>query len=157
MKVKIIKQTVSDTDKNGNKLISKKSGKPFYKVGIQTNEHGAQWINGLLNFSPNWEGTEQELEIYDEEFNGKTYKKFKLEPKKPAGLSEAQLFQIKQASEQAYAANQNIMLLTKRLEEAGVIPDPKKMSSVGIPYPERDASNTPDFDKQFDPDDLPAF
>lgn len=79
IKVHILKVKVDDKDKAGNLLISKKYGKPFYKVGIQTQEFGNDWLNGLMNFPPNnWEGTEQEIEQYDEDYQGKTYKKFKI-------------------------------------------------------------------------------
>lgn len=88
-KVTITKVSISDTDKAGNKLINK-FGKPYYKVGIKTNEYGDTFINGLMPFSPDrWEGTTQEVEVFDEEYNGKTYKKFKLPPRAGGTSPEA--------------------------------------------------------------------
>lgn len=149
MKVHVIKQTVSDTDKTGNKLISKKTGKPFYKIGIQTNEHGAQWINGLVNFPPNWEGTDQELEIYDEEYNGKTYKKFKIAQKTQGGLSENDQNAIQKTYEMASASNTNalrvvalIQELARELRDAGVI---GQMNSDGSSAPDFEAEDIPSF------------
>lgn len=48
-KVTLTKVYRSDTDKNGNKLVSK-NGKPYTKVGIKTAQHGEQWLNGFGNF-----------------------------------------------------------------------------------------------------------
>ncbi len=80
-KVHIIKITVQDKKADGTPMINK-WGKPFYRVGIQTREYGNAWINGFMNFPPTgWENSEQEMEIYEEEYNGKMQKKFKLPTK----------------------------------------------------------------------------
>ena len=72
--VKIIKSSYSDEKKDGTKLITK-DGRPYYKVGIQVNEHGERWINGLVfNLTPQeikaWEGQEVDLTIKEEEYMG---------------------------------------------------------------------------------------
>jgi hypothetical protein len=83
MKVHITKIGVlkPSTKKDGTAITSR-AGKQLFDVGIQTAEFGDVWINNkFMPFHPErWEGTVQELEIYDEDFNGKTYKKFKLPP-----------------------------------------------------------------------------
>ncbi len=80
-KVTITRVQADDKKRDGTPLIGK-FGKPYFKVGIQTNEYGDTWINGFLPFNPDrWVGSTQEIEIYEEEYQGKTYKKFKLPPR----------------------------------------------------------------------------
>lgn len=89
MKVKITKVSATNTNQQGDELISQKSGKPYWKVGIQTQEYGATWINGFTNYEPkDWEGKEMELEIEDKVYNGKTYKNFRMIPKGAAGQEQ---------------------------------------------------------------------
>lgn len=89
MKIKITKVTYTDTKKDGTKCIDKNS-KPFYKVGIQTQEHGDQWINGLVfGEPPTWQaGEEVELDIKEEEYQGTKSLKFDLPTKSSAVNSE---------------------------------------------------------------------
>lgn len=71
--------SVSDTNKDGNKLYDKNK-KPYLKVGLQVAEHGEAWINGLF-FAPTcpWkEGDKVELEIKKELYNGKESLKWEL-------------------------------------------------------------------------------
>lgn len=76
MKVHITKVSSTNKKKDGTDMINK-NGKPFFRVGIQTSEHGEEWINGFMPSHPgDWEGSEQELTITEEEFNGKVSKKF---------------------------------------------------------------------------------
>ena len=76
IKVTLIKVAVSDEKKDGTKLITK-NGKPFWKVGIQTNEHGDKWINGLAFNQVTWkEGDTVELMIGEEEYQGVKRLKF---------------------------------------------------------------------------------
>ena len=91
MQVTIKKLKVDDKNKDGIKLVSK-NGNPFYKVGIQVSEYGEQWINGLVfETAPAWkEGDRVDLEIADQEYNGKTSKKFEIPSKK----SEAKVEQL---------------------------------------------------------------
>jgi len=125
--VTITRVTATDKAKDGHALISKYN-KPYFKVGIQCNEFGDTWINGLMPFNPtNWQGTTQDLEVYDEDYQGKTYKKFKLPAKedKAGGLTEGDRAMIKKAAEYAYAANTNIVLLVTALKESGVLKEKK--------------------------------
>lgn len=82
MEIVTIKR-VSSTDKkkDGTELIGK-YGK-FYRVGIQTEEYGDEWLNGFTSNEPNWiEGSKVEVIVFEEEWNGIMKKKFKLPSKK---------------------------------------------------------------------------
>lgn len=133
-RVTITRVSTSDTDKNGNKLINK-FGKPYYKVGIKTNEYGDTFINGLMPFNPDrWEGTTQELEIFDEEYNGKTYKKFKLPPRQ-GGAAPAVFLEINRKLDHI------ITLLSKKdgVKAADLVADEsKEPTSDGKPQPDFD-------------------
>lgn len=91
-KLNITKCIATDKKKDGTQIINK-FGKVSWRVGIQTDKYGEEWINGFLNFNPQWEGTEQELDIYEEEFNGRMSKKFRLPNKEDA--IKAELSEIK--------------------------------------------------------------
>lgn len=81
MKINITKVIAKDTKKDGTKLIGK-NGKPYFLVGIQTKEHAEKWINGFTQHAPtDWEGKEMELDIYEEEYQGKKQLKFKFPDK----------------------------------------------------------------------------
>jgi len=123
MQVTINKVSWDAKDKQGNPLISKKSGKPYYKVGLQVKEHGEVWINGLMPFAPtDWEGKTKDLEIFDEEYQGKTYKKFKLAPRAPAASDEKVLNAITALTLEVRAALSKIPKPTRVVEEE-VYPD----------------------------------
>src|SRR3990167_1485815 len=80
MKDYLIKRiNVSDKDKNNNPLISKNK-KPFYKVGLQVEEHGSAWINGLWfdGVCPWKENDVVKLVIKEEEYQGRKSLKFEL-------------------------------------------------------------------------------
>lgn len=78
MKLYITKCTYTDKKKDGTQ-IQNKWGKVAYRVGLRTNEYGTRWINGFLPFVPNrWEGSEQELDITEEEYNGQKQLRFAL-------------------------------------------------------------------------------
>lgn len=82
MKVHIVSVNGKPAAKKDGTPITSKSGKPLFQVGIKTQEFGETWLNGLMPFNPDrWAGTEQELEVYDEEWQGRTFKKFKLPPR----------------------------------------------------------------------------
>ena len=93
MQITISKISYTDKKKDGTSCISK-NGKPFYKVGIQTNEFGDTWINGLIfDNPPTWkEGDKIDLIIKDEEYNGITSKKFELP--KPANIQGEKLDKV---------------------------------------------------------------
>lgn len=81
----ITKVSVKDKNKDGQPYISK-TGKPFFLVGIQTNEYAEQYLNGIMPFNPDkWEGTKQDLITFDEEYKGKTSRKFTLPPRENKG------------------------------------------------------------------------
>jgi hypothetical protein len=85
-KVKIVKCSYTNKKKDGTEIVNK-WGKTSWRTGIQTQEYGDTWINGFLPFPPDrWEGTEQTIEIYDEEWNGEKRKAFKL-PSKETGTN----------------------------------------------------------------------
>lgn len=80
MQVHVTKVYSTNHKKDGTPLISAKSGKPYYRVGIKTNEHGDQWLNGFSNFDcKDWEGKTKDLEITEGEFNGQKQLNFKVQ------------------------------------------------------------------------------
>lgn len=82
-------------------------------------------------------GQEVDGTISQTEKDGKTYHNFSFAKKVQSGMNEAQAYQIKQASESAYAANIGIQQLTKALRDAGVIKDPNKfVGATDVPYPD---------------------
>lgn len=88
MKVAIKKVYAADRNKDGE-IYEGKYG-PFWRVGIKTQEHGDQWINGFTKSKPEWnEGDEVELEIFEKEYNGEMQLNFKL-PKKTVSREEIQ-------------------------------------------------------------------
>lgn len=95
-KLTLTKISVSDTNKEGQKLVSK-NGKPFYKVGIQTAQHAEKWLNGLVfGDRPNWqEGDEVELAWGEEEYNGVKRLKFEIPKKEDKTLVELNGMAIK--------------------------------------------------------------
>ena len=134
--VKVTKVNYSDKKTDGTPLINK-FGKPYFKVGIQTKEYGDTWINGLCNFAPkDWEGQAKELEIYDEEYNGKTYKKFKVPSSgRGGGMTQEQFERIMAAIEQNHT-------LLKRVI-GGVQEIYRKVNDDGLTS---DGSPMPNFD-----------
>ena len=88
MKIHVKKASFMDKKKDGTALIGK-NGKPYFRVGLITTEFGDTWVNGFLPFPPDkWEGSEQELEITEETYQGKVQKKFSL-PNRNTELSKA--------------------------------------------------------------------
>ena len=138
----IVKVSVKDKNKEGKPYISK-TGKPFFLVGIQTNEYGSDYLNGIMPFNPDkWEGSTQDLITFDEEYNGKVSRKFTLPPRenKGGGLSDDDRAAIKAAKEYAIAANTTAnkcyVLLTglvRDLTLSGVL---KEHTSDGMEVPE---------------------
>ena len=128
MKYKIKRVSVSDKKKDGSPLLTK-NGNPFLKVGIQVAEHGENWINGLYFAStcPWQEGSEVELIIKDEEFNGVTRKVFEI-PKKEDIYT--------QRIETIENALVKIKLLLKKHEDKLFPPEKDKVPGTDIDYPE---------------------
>lgn len=102
---------ISTLKRDGTPCIDK-NGKSFTIVGILTNEYGSEWINCnyFTEDASTWKGTQQELVIFDEEYNGKTSKKFKLPfkggaKKSSGGMSDDDRATLKGIRELAYATN----------------------------------------------------
>ncbi len=151
MKVTITKVNWKDVDKEGNKLISQKSGKPYYKVGIQCNEFGDKWINGITSFIPNdWEGKEKELEIVDDPKWGK---QFKLAPRAPmGGMSEGDRLLISRADGNATEALKQIH------EMRGIVSDLlRRLTLAKVPEFTSDGKEMPNFDKPVETNDEPPL
>lgn len=130
MKYTIEKVFATDTKKDGTKMINK-WGKPSWRVGIKTKEHGDEWINGFVPFDPNhWEGTEQELIIEDEVYNGERRKKFSL-PKR-GGVDDSRLLKMET---QLGIINSNLITLLKHFD----------LVKKEVEYPEY--TGAPDFDR----------
>lgn len=119
MKVNVTRVFATDTKKDGTKMINK-FGKPTWRVGIKTQEHGEEWVNGFLSFNPDkWEGTEQELIIEEGEFNGRKQLNFKLPPKNQ-GVTE---MYVKHAIEVALAQIKLDIKDIKKKLDMPVMPD----------------------------------
>jgi hypothetical protein len=58
--------------------ISKKTGKPYISLGIKTKEYGEEWINGFGGKENQYwaQGDIVDIEIYEDEWNGKKTLKF---------------------------------------------------------------------------------
>lgn len=68
----------TDTKKDGTKLVTKQ-GKPYVRVGIQTKEHGDQWLSGFdaKGWTSEWkEGDVVNVTIEETEWNGKKQLQF---------------------------------------------------------------------------------
>ncbi len=79
--IHVSKFTATDKKKDGTPLTGKFG--PFWRVSIQGVEFEG-WASGLVNGAEkpeDWTGKVVSLDLYDEDFEGKTYKKFKI-PKK---------------------------------------------------------------------------
>lgn len=58
--------------------ISKKTGKPYISLGIKAKEYGEEWINGFGGKENQYwaQGDIVDIEIYEDEWNGKKSLKF---------------------------------------------------------------------------------
>lgn len=72
-----------------------KTGKTYFARSLKTQEHGEEWINGVgFEFNGKYQpltwmpGEVVNVEIYEEEYNGKMSKKFKPMSKTEAKLEE---------------------------------------------------------------------
>lgn len=79
-KLRVTKVNYQDKDKDGNPLKGKYG--PYFRIGLLTDKYGETWINGFAKTNcKDMEGKEVELEVFDEEYQGKSYKKFKFPAK----------------------------------------------------------------------------
>lgn len=79
MQLTLTKVIKKDKDKEGKQYISKK-GQPYSRASILCNEYGSEYLNGFWD-ARLVEGATIDAEITEREYNGKTYKDFKLAKK----------------------------------------------------------------------------
>jgi len=77
-KVKINKVSATNLKKDGTECVTVK-GQKFFKVGVQVEQYGEVYINGLVFHDevPFAEGDEVYLDIFEETYEGVVSKKFK--------------------------------------------------------------------------------
>lgn len=125
--------------KDGSAVLTK-SGKQMFSVGIKTAELGDVWLSGLMPFNPDrWEGTEQEIEVYDEEYNGKTYKKFKLPPRENTASSGAQNLTLQHILHTVKMTQEDVSNIRKFIMEGKKIP--QELSGRDYPTAEQEGIN----------------
>jgi len=89
-----------------------KAGKPYTRCSIKTEGTGDEWIDGFSNESTkSWQvGDEVELELYDDEYQGKVYKKFRTP--KPSDVAIAAVDEVKR---ELALLKEGMMILTERI------------------------------------------
>lgn len=75
MQVTILSVSGKNTKKDGTPMINK-WGKPYCLVTINTSLHGIR--TGFMDSVPAWANTIQELELYEEEYQGNPQLKFRV-------------------------------------------------------------------------------
>lgn len=61
-KIKITKITQTDKDKEGNQLTNKFG--PYFRIGLQTEQHGTKWLSGFSKSKLDWQvGQEVDIEV----------------------------------------------------------------------------------------------
>ena len=121
-KLRVVKVSYKDKDKNGQPLKGKYG--PYFIVGIQTDKYGDVWLNGFSKTNgKDMEGKEVELEVYDEEFNGKTYKKFKFPSKAGANDDRVKKLEDRVSKIEFHLANE-------------ARKEPAKVPGTDVDYPE---------------------
>lgn len=82
-KVKLTTIASTNKKKDGTVMVNKFGN--FWRVGIKTEQHEDQWLNGFTKYEPKWEvGDEIDIEVTTEEFNGKEQLKFRVAKKDEA-------------------------------------------------------------------------
>ena len=105
---------VSATDKRKDSRILEGKYGTFWRVGIQAEEYGDQWINGFSNKHPEYEaGDTIEVVVTTEEWQGKEQLKFKM-----ASDEDKQAQKIKDLEAQLQEKNAN------KPEEETVVAEP---------------------------------
>lgn len=102
MQVKITRVSKRDTNKNGDPLISKRTGKPYWNVGIQV-EGGDEWYAGFANSTndPMYnlvEGATYSIAVEEKKIGDKTYKNFRLLTAQEKELEELRAFKAQNQS-----------------------------------------------------------
>ena len=82
MQVKVTRVSRKDTDKDGIKLVDKKTQKPYWKIGIQV-EGSDEWYSGFANSTtdPRYlmeEGGTYSIAVESKVVGDRTYKNFKM-------------------------------------------------------------------------------
>jgi hypothetical protein len=87
VKIHVTKVYETNTKKDGSELKDKR-GTPFFRVGFLTQEYGEEWLSGFAyKTCKGYEGKEVEVEVTEEEYNGKKQKKFSF-PKNSVSKSD---------------------------------------------------------------------
>lgn len=117
------------------------------RTAFTANETGEKILSVFSKF-PLKVGQTITGEIKEVEKDGKTYHNFEF-TKKSQGISDADKAALKQSQEGIWRVETKLDLLTRRLEEAGVIKKPESMvRDTGVKYP------IPGVD-DVDPEDMP--
>lgn len=100
MKVKVTRVSKRDTDKDGIKLIGKKYGKPYWKIGIQV-EGSDEWYSGFANSMSDpmfniTEGGIYSITVDTKTVGDRVYKNFKLLTPEEKELEELREYKAKQ-------------------------------------------------------------
>lgn len=83
MKVKITRVSRRNTTKDGAPLLGKKDGKPYWNIGIQTEQTGEEWLSGFANSQsdPRYlmeEGGTYSIAIDEKKVGDKVFKNFRM-------------------------------------------------------------------------------
>ncbi len=100
MQVKVNRISRKDTDRDGNKLLSKKDNKPYWKIGIQV-EGSDEWLSGFANNTsdPRYlmeEGGTYSIAIEEKKVGDKVYKNFRMLTPQEKELEELRAFKDSQ-------------------------------------------------------------
>jgi len=103
MKVKVTRIFKKDTDREGIKLVGKKDGKPYWKIGIKTEETGDEWLSGFANSTsdPRYmmeEGGTYSIAIEEKHVGDKVFKNFRMLKPEEQELEELRAFKASQGS-----------------------------------------------------------
>jgi len=108
MQVKVTRVSKRDTDKNGNKLVGKKYGKPYWNIGIQI-EGQEGWMSGFANNTSDpmyniEEGGTYHISVTEKNVDGKVFKNFRLLKPEEMKLAEmeAELAELRKLKAQPY-------------------------------------------------------
>lgn len=108
MQVKVTRISRKDTDRDGNKLLGKKDQKPYWKIGIQTEQTGDEWLSGFANnqSDPRYlmqEGGTYHIAVEEKTVGDKVFKNFRMLKPEEIKMSEmeAELKALKESKKPA--------------------------------------------------------
>lgn len=139
----VTKWTATDTKKDGTKLVGKFG--PYWRVSIQAVEFEG-WASGFVSGAErpeDWTNKEVNLELSDEEYQGKMQKKFKI-PKQ----SSQEMAELDSKIEKILNNTTAIRLRVEVLAEFVLGKDAKKKDLGTTTYPTN--SNKTEFDEPKD-------